>query len=145
MSPCRTLALRSSIPRHRLPVQSQERPGPLDLTPTNREVSAPPPSVLLTARVIENLSEVAYPEGIKSPKVELNANARYGRFRCVFLPFSLRLSYSLLCVDTTVTSLCSSCTSARRSRLPFLLSMSLALKPVDQASSRKSETAFGKP
>ncbi|KAG1835923.1 ARM repeat-containing protein [Suillus subalutaceus] len=41
----------------------------------------PPPSALLTARVIENLSEVAYPEGIKSPRIELNVNVRDGRFR----------------------------------------------------------------
>ncbi|KAG1718158.1 hypothetical protein EDB19DRAFT_1921210 [Suillus lakei] len=54
---------------------------PLDLASAKRDVSAPPPSALLTARVIENLSEVAYPEGIKSPKVELNANVRDGRFR----------------------------------------------------------------
>ncbi|KAG2347383.1 hypothetical protein BDR05DRAFT_996512 [Suillus weaverae] len=51
------------------------------ITPANRNVSAPPPSALLTARAIENLSEVVYPEGIKSPKVELNANVRDGRFR----------------------------------------------------------------
>ncbi|KAG1846588.1 ARM repeat-containing protein [Suillus subalutaceus] len=43
--------------------------------------SAPPPSALLTARVIENLSEVAYPEGIKGPRVELNVNVKDDRFR----------------------------------------------------------------
>ncbi|KAG1802921.1 uncharacterized protein HD556DRAFT_1263252 [Suillus plorans] len=60
----------------------RRRPGPLDLaSTTKKDISAPPPSALLTARVIENLSEVAYPEGIKSPKVELNANVRDGRFR----------------------------------------------------------------
>ncbi|KAG2339047.1 hypothetical protein BDR05DRAFT_892405 [Suillus weaverae] len=42
---------------------------------------APPPSTLLTARVIENLNEVEYPKDIKSPKVELDANVRDGRFR----------------------------------------------------------------
>ncbi|KAG1746341.1 ARM repeat-containing protein [Suillus lakei] len=40
-----------------------------------------PPSALLTARVIEDLNEVAYPEGIKRPDVELNVNVRDGRFR----------------------------------------------------------------
>lgn len=105
----------------------RRRPGPLDLaSTTKKDISAPPPSALLTARVIENLSEVAYPEGIKSPKVELNANVRDGRFRCVLL-LSLRMSHSLLRVDMTVTSLCNSCIFARRSRLPFLLSTSLAL------------------
>ncbi|KAG1782037.1 hypothetical protein EV702DRAFT_504229 [Suillus placidus] len=59
----------------------RRRPRPLHSTPAKRNVSAPPPSALLTARAIENLSEVAYPEGIKSPKVELNANVRDGRFR----------------------------------------------------------------
>ncbi|KAH9944590.1 ARM repeat-containing protein [Amylocystis lapponica] len=39
------------------------------------------PSALATARVIEDLSSVAYPEGIKSPKVELNLNAKQGKFR----------------------------------------------------------------
>ncbi|KAG2153180.1 hypothetical protein DEU56DRAFT_698218, partial [Suillus clintonianus] len=60
---------------------SRRRPGPLDIASAEGDVSAPPPSVLLTARVIENLSEVAYPEGIKRPNVELNANVRDGRFR----------------------------------------------------------------
>jgi hypothetical protein len=46
-----------------------------------RDVSAPPPSALVTARFIENFSEVEYPEGIKSPQVELNANSKDGRFR----------------------------------------------------------------
>jgi hypothetical protein len=55
--------------------------------------SSPPSSPLLTARVIENLNEVAYPEGIMGPKVELNANVRDGRFRFAVLPFSLRATY----------------------------------------------------
>ncbi|KAG1746344.1 hypothetical protein EDB19DRAFT_1873438 [Suillus lakei] len=49
--------------------------------PSAKSVTTPSPSALLTARVIENLNEVVYPEGIKSPKVELNANVRDGRFR----------------------------------------------------------------
>ncbi|KAG1804042.1 uncharacterized protein BJ212DRAFT_1198830, partial [Suillus subaureus] len=48
-------------------------PSPIHLTS-----SAPPPSALLTARVIENLSEVAHPE---SPRVGFNANVRDGQFR----------------------------------------------------------------
>jgi translation initiation factor 4G len=59
----------------------RRRPDPLDLASAKRDVSAPPPSALVTARVIENLSEVEYPEGIKSPQVELNANSKDGRFR----------------------------------------------------------------
>ncbi|KAJ8595436.1 ARM repeat-containing protein, partial [Rhizopogon salebrosus TDB-379] len=38
-----------------------------------------PPSI--PTRFIQNLSEVEYPEGIKGPKVELNANVANGRFR----------------------------------------------------------------
>ncbi|KIK43080.1 hypothetical protein CY34DRAFT_82410, partial [Suillus luteus UH-Slu-Lm8-n1] len=45
------------------------------------EASSPPSSPLLTARSIENLNEVTYPEGIKGPKAELNANVRDARFR----------------------------------------------------------------
>ncbi|KAG2135518.1 ARM repeat-containing protein [Suillus cothurnatus] len=53
----------------------------LDLALAKRDVSAPHPPALLTARVIENLSKVAYPEGIKSPRAELNVNVKDGRFR----------------------------------------------------------------
>ncbi|KAG1760092.1 hypothetical protein EDD22DRAFT_102200 [Suillus occidentalis] len=44
-------------------------------------LSSHPSSPLLTAHFIENINEVAYPEGIKGPKVELNANVRDARFR----------------------------------------------------------------
>jgi len=64
----------------------RRRPVPLDLVSAKRDVSALPPSALLTARAIENLSEVKYPEGIQSPHVELNANSKGGRFRFVDLP-----------------------------------------------------------
>ncbi|KAG2138173.1 hypothetical protein BD769DRAFT_1351417 [Suillus cothurnatus] len=50
--------------------------------------SAPYPSTLLTARAIKSLSKIVYPEGIESLRVELNANVRDDRFRCV-LPFSI--------------------------------------------------------
>ncbi|KAI5982485.1 ARM repeat-containing protein [Pisolithus albus] len=43
--------------------------------------SAPPLSALLTARNIDRLDEVEYPEGIRSPKTELNQNAKDGKFR----------------------------------------------------------------
>ncbi|KAH9047388.1 eukaryotic translation initiation factor 4G1-domain-containing protein [Lactarius hengduanensis] len=39
------------------------------------------PSALATARHIEDLNRITYPEGIKSPKVELNVNAQDGKFR----------------------------------------------------------------
>ncbi|OJA08524.1 hypothetical protein AZE42_02444, partial [Rhizopogon vesiculosus] len=59
-----------------------ETPSPVsELASVKRDISVPPPSALLTACFIENLSEVEYPEGIKSPRAELNANAKDGRFR----------------------------------------------------------------
>ncbi|KAI9439810.1 hypothetical protein H4582DRAFT_1813000 [Lactarius indigo] len=39
------------------------------------------PSALATARHIEDLSRITYPEGVKSPKVELNVNTQNGKFR----------------------------------------------------------------
>ncbi|EIM91293.1 ARM repeat-containing protein [Stereum hirsutum FP-91666 SS1] len=44
-------------------------------------IPQPLPSALATARIIEDLHEISYPEGIKSPKVELNASAAKGKFR----------------------------------------------------------------
>lgn len=57
----------------------KKRPGPLDLSNTKNTASLP--SALATARVIEDLGSVQYPEGISSPKVELNINAKHGKFR----------------------------------------------------------------
>ena len=39
------------------------------------------PSALATARYIEDINHITYPEGIKRPKVELNVNAQNGKFR----------------------------------------------------------------
>ncbi|KAH8109017.1 ARM repeat-containing protein, partial [Phellopilus nigrolimitatus] len=39
------------------------------------------PSALATARHIQDLDQVQYPEGVKSPKPELNTNAKDGKFR----------------------------------------------------------------
>ncbi|KAJ7647733.1 hypothetical protein FB45DRAFT_1052162 [Roridomyces roridus] len=60
---------------------SRRRPGPLDLTNTKTNIPAPLPSALATARIIDDLSRVTYPENIQSPKVELNVNAKDGKFR----------------------------------------------------------------
>lgn len=38
-------------------------------------------SALASARNIENIDAINYPEGIKSPKIELNLNAQSGKFR----------------------------------------------------------------
>lgn len=60
---------------------SRRRPGPLDITAARKDSSTPPLSALMTARNLDRLDEVEYPEGIKSPKVELNQNAKDGKFR----------------------------------------------------------------
>ena len=60
----------------------KRRPGPLDLSSTmNKPIAAPLPSALSTARRIEDIGSIEYPEGIKSPKVELNIDAKKGKFR----------------------------------------------------------------
>ncbi|KIK22680.1 hypothetical protein PISMIDRAFT_679874 [Pisolithus microcarpus 441] len=59
---------------------ARRRPESLDNAAT-KDSSAPPLSALLTARNIDRLDEVEYPEGIRSPKTELNQNAKDGKFR----------------------------------------------------------------
>ena len=39
-----------------------------------------PPSALATARPIEDLSHISYPEGVTSPNPELNVNSKKGKF-----------------------------------------------------------------
>ncbi|KAI5116077.1 hypothetical protein M0805_003834 [Coniferiporia weirii] len=56
-------------------------PGPLDLSSTHKPVPQALPSALATARLIQDVYQVQYPEGIKSPKPELNTNAKDGKFR----------------------------------------------------------------
>jgi len=46
-----------------------------------RNNSSFPPSSFTTARKIDSLDEIEYPEGIKGPKAELNRNAKDGKFR----------------------------------------------------------------
>ncbi|KAI6029329.1 hypothetical protein BKA83DRAFT_4217320 [Pisolithus microcarpus] len=60
---------------------ARRRPGPLDINAAKKDSSAPPLSALLTARNIDRLEEVEYPEGIRSPKTELNQNVKDGKFR----------------------------------------------------------------
>lgn len=59
------------------------RPAQLDLSSTSKNTSipAPPHSSLATVRNIEDLGRVPYPEGVMSLKVELNVNAKDGKFR----------------------------------------------------------------
>lgn len=57
-------------------------PGPLDLSATSKPGLPPSlPSALATARAIDNLDRIQYPNGILSPKPELNAGASNGKFR----------------------------------------------------------------
>lgn len=60
---------------------TKTRPGPLDLSGATKNIPAALPSALATARVIEDLDHISYPEGISSPKPELNANSKKGKFR----------------------------------------------------------------
>jgi translation initiation factor 4G len=63
----------SEIPRR--------RPGPLDIGAAKRDNSAAPLSALATARNIERLQDVEYPEGVMSPCEDLNKDAKDGKFR----------------------------------------------------------------
>ncbi|KAJ4483536.1 hypothetical protein J3R30DRAFT_1795633 [Lentinula aciculospora] len=62
---------------------TKRRPGPLDLSIVagKTNIPAPLPSALATARIIDDLGRVPYPEGVQSPKVELNVNVKDGKFR----------------------------------------------------------------
>ncbi|KAG8949387.1 hypothetical protein FRC04_008622 [Tulasnella sp. 424] len=62
-------------PRMQRPV-----PGPLDLSSTQQRAPLTPglPSALASARKIDDLDSVKYPEGIKSPSVELNQGQTQG-------------------------------------------------------------------
>jgi hypothetical protein len=53
----------------------------LDITSNTKKAPPSFPSACATARVIDDLGSVPYPEGISSPKVELNINAKNGKFR----------------------------------------------------------------
>ena len=53
----------------------------VDINAAKNDNSSPPLSALMTARNIDRLDEIEYPQGIKSPKTELNQNAKDGKFR----------------------------------------------------------------
>jgi translation initiation factor 4G len=75
------LRIDTSLPS---PEHTRKRPGPLNLQTTiNTNIAPPLPSALATARHIEDINRITYPEGIKSPKVELNVNTQKGKFRYV--------------------------------------------------------------
>ncbi|KAH8996888.1 eukaryotic translation initiation factor 4G1, eIF4E-binding domain-containing protein [Lactarius akahatsu] len=61
-----------------------KRPGPRNLQTTISGVSAPTfPSALRTARHIEDINRISYPEGIESSKIQLDVNTQEGKFRYV--------------------------------------------------------------
>jgi translation initiation factor 4G len=67
------------------PEHPRRRPGPLNLQTTiNTNVAPPLHSALATARHIEDINRITYPQGIKSPKLELNVNTQKGKFRYGF-------------------------------------------------------------
>jgi translation initiation factor 4G len=75
------LRIDTSIPS---PEHQRKRPGPLNLQATiNTSVAPPLPSALATARHIEDINRITYPQGIKSPRLELNVNTQKGKFRYV--------------------------------------------------------------
>ncbi|KZP29637.1 hypothetical protein FIBSPDRAFT_926827 [Athelia psychrophila] len=57
------------------------RPGPLDLLYGKTPITPGLPSALATARIIEDIEKMEYPEGIMSPKLELNVNAKDSKFK----------------------------------------------------------------
>ena len=76
------LRIDTSLPS---PEPQRRRPGPLNLQATLSTNIAPPlPSALATARHIEDINRITYPQGIKSPRIELNVNTQKGKFRYVF-------------------------------------------------------------
>lgn len=88
----------------RLPSElSKRRPGQLDLSYNMENIAPPLPSALATARIIEDLGQVPYPEGVLSPKAELNVNATDGKFRYVNLD-ELMLSRGLIREWTDMTA-----------------------------------------
>ena len=75
------------------PSEGKRHPGRLELSSTkNHFIPAPLPSAVATARITEDIGSIQYPEGVKSPRPELNVNAcrQAGQVpvrRCVFILF----------------------------------------------------------
>jgi translation initiation factor 4G len=89
-----SLRIDTSIPSLPSPEHHRKRPGPLNLqTAITGSIPPPLPSALATARYIEDINRITYPEGIKGPNVELNVNTQRGKFLCVLsvidIPFGL--------------------------------------------------------
>ncbi|KAF7971534.1 hypothetical protein HWV62_20840 [Athelia sp. TMB] len=63
------------------PEARKQRPGPLAFSYGKKDSPPSFPSALATARIIEDIGQVAYPKGIQSPKIELNVNAKDSKFK----------------------------------------------------------------
>ncbi|KAF8911486.1 hypothetical protein CPB84DRAFT_1722762 [Gymnopilus junonius] len=61
--------------------ERRQRPGPLDLSVAKKANIPAPQTALATARIITDISTVQYPEGVLSPRPELNENAKAGKYR----------------------------------------------------------------
>ncbi|KAF9012539.1 hypothetical protein BDQ17DRAFT_1271720 [Cyathus striatus] len=104
----------------------RHRPGPLDLSMT-KGINAPaPPSALATARIIEDISSISYPEGVQSPRAELNTNTKGGKFR---YDRDFLLQFMNICKE-------------KPDMLPPL--DVLGLEPVDPAQHAMSRTSSGR-
>ena len=78
------------------PEVSRNHPGSRDLQTTLTSSSAATfPSALATARRIEDINHITYPEGIKRPKVELNVNVQKGKFRYVVSAFEILFNLNI--------------------------------------------------
>ncbi|KAJ6491820.1 hypothetical protein C8R47DRAFT_1044992 [Mycena vitilis] len=104
----------------------RRRPGPLDLSSAFKpNIPAALPSALATARIIDDLSRVPYPENIQSPKVELNVNAKDGKFR---YDRDFLLQFMSICKE-------------KPDHLPPL--DAIGIGPVDQASMTRTNSRGG--
>ncbi|KZP27940.1 hypothetical protein FIBSPDRAFT_817943 [Athelia psychrophila] len=57
------------------------RAGPLDLSYGKTPITPGLPPALATARITEDIEKVEYPEGIMSPRLELNVDAKDSKFK----------------------------------------------------------------
>ena len=74
---------------------------PVNLNAAKRDVSAPSLSALAKARNIERLQDIEYPEGIKSPREDLNKDVKDGKFRYLSIVYAIPLRFSHVPAGTT--------------------------------------------
>ncbi|KIJ65955.1 hypothetical protein HYDPIDRAFT_151661 [Hydnomerulius pinastri MD-312] len=127
--PVKTLKEALRIDTSSMPPPSElprRRPGPLDLNAAKKDNSAPPPSALMTAKHIERLEDVPYPEGVMSPREDLNKDAKDGKFR---YDRDFLMQFMLLCKE----------------KPPMLPPLDiLGIEPVDQSSFSMSRGGSGR-